>query len=129
LESSLTTLRDKRDKKLAEAPTGVPLIEGVSASTEQDEYGTTIAPEGVEYPDPDFGIDSSPQPGTNPSGGSPTPTPALKSDPWVTISASFSAEDQMSKTDTSSWGFSVGGGYGWGLFSVGGAYAHESSSR
>ncbi|KAE8150823.1 hypothetical protein BDV25DRAFT_139419 [Aspergillus avenaceus] len=49
------------------------------------------------------------------------------SDPWTTISASFSASDQTSTANTSSWGMSVGGTVGWGGFSAGGSYAHEQS--
>ncbi|KAK0741578.1 hypothetical protein B0T18DRAFT_307044, partial [Schizothecium vesticola] len=46
-------------------------------------------------------------------------------DPWTTISASFSASDQKSTAYSKEWGMSVGGAAGWGLWSVGGSYAHS----
>lgn len=59
------------------------------------------------------------------------PPPGAKAppaDPWVTITASFSATDQKSTSETKSWGMSVGAGAGWGLWSAGGSYAHDETS-
>ena len=80
--------------------------------------GNNLATPGYEMANPIFGIGP-----TNPS-----TTSAPPADPWTKITASFSATDQKTAVDTSSWGFSAGGGVGFGLFSIGGSYSHESSS-
>jgi hypothetical protein len=59
--------------------------------------------------------------------GSTTAAP-IPLDPWTKITYSFSATDQKTHMDQSSWGFSAGASVTFGLFSAGGSYSHEESS-
>jgi hypothetical protein len=81
--------------------------------------GNDTASAGDELARPIFGI---------PPPGSTTVTPG-SADPWTKITASFAASDQKSHYDQSSWGFHVGASANWGLFSAGGSYSHDESSR
>lgn len=89
--------------------------------------GTITAAPGDELAAPLFGVNV---PATsNRSTGEDLPEEGSTSDPWTTIKVSFSAEEQSSTENTSSWGMSVGGGAGWGLWSVGGSYAHDQTNK
>ncbi|KAI8627421.1 hypothetical protein F5Y19DRAFT_477635 [Xylariaceae sp. FL1651] len=128
-------LKEKRTLKEATQPLRVPAIAG--ASNEQGSVRTIVAAEGTELADPRFGValpDGYPgaQAGDKNAGqainsASASTGPGTELDPWVTILASFSAEDQQNTSSTNSWGMTVGGGAGWGLWSVGGSYAHDES--
>lgn len=119
----ISALQAKRADKLTTQPIKVSAI--ASGVAEKDATGTIVAADGSELADPLF--DVPPPSSAAASGGGTTPAAGSESDPWVTISASFSATDQKSTADSSSWGMSVGGGAGWGLWSVGGSYAHDES--
>lgn len=133
LESNIKSLQDKRVEKLKQTQVSVPVISGASSS--DGSTGTMTATPGSEQPDPVFGVGDTGASSTGETGNatdgksSNLPQAGTVSDPWVTITASFSAQDQSSTTTTSSWGMSVGGGAGWGLWSVGGSYSHDQSSR
>jgi hypothetical protein len=80
--------------------------------------GNDMATENAELALPIFGVTP---PGSNTVASIPL-------DPWTKITFSFSATDQKTHTDQSSWGFSAGGSVGFGLFSAGGTYSHDESS-
>jgi hypothetical protein len=87
---------------------------------ERKASGNDLAAPGSELANPIFGVSPF---------GSDTPPP-LSADPWTKITASFSASDQDSLYEKSSWGFSVGaGGSFFGLFGGGGSYSHDESTR
>ncbi|KAK3985320.1 hypothetical protein QBC44DRAFT_405143 [Cladorrhinum sp. PSN332] len=109
IKEQIEGLQQKRAEKTVGQP--VKLAPILAAGVENGKSGTTVATEGSELADPLF----------------EKPAAGTESDPWTTISVSFSAEDQRSSAATSSWGMSVGGGGGWGLWSAGGSYAHEES--
>ncbi|KAI8955363.1 hypothetical protein F4801DRAFT_574538 [Xylaria longipes] len=122
IEDQISKLETKRKEKQITQPVRLPAF--VDASTELGNSGSIVAAEGSELADGQFSVappDGYPviDVGTDGAGQDP--------DPWVTISASFSAEDQRSIGNTSSWGMSVGGGVGWGLWSAGGSYAHDEA--
>lgn len=123
ITDQITKLEAKREEKQIVQPARLPVY--VDASTEIGTTGSVVAVEGSELADSQFGV-TLPigYPGADEAGDGTTPR---ESDPWVTISASFSAADQRSTRNTSSWGMSVGGGVGWGLWSAGGTYAHAES--
>ena len=129
----IAKLQLKKTAKQATQPARVPAI--ASADNDDGQVGSIVAAEGSELADPlfqvqppDGTIDVQPAPVTPATGGgTAVPAAGSESDPWVTISASFSAEDQKSTSSTSSWGMSVGGGFGWGLWSAGGSYSHDQS--
>ncbi|KAI9782386.1 MAG: hypothetical protein M1839_005259 [Geoglossum umbratile] len=81
--------------------------------------GNDMATENADLARPIFGV--APPPGSNAA----VPTPL---DPWTKITFSFSATDQKTHMDQSSWGFSVGASVSFGLFSAGGSYSHDESS-
>jgi hypothetical protein len=112
-----------KDKAAGQSP-GIPAIEG--AETGADREGTINVGDGDVNPNPRFGIGLSAT--ATAASSDLLPVAGSPSDPWVQISASFSAQDQMDTSNSQSWGFSVGGGAGWGLWSVGGAYAHDETS-
>ncbi|KAK5163218.1 uncharacterized protein LTR77_010804 [Saxophila tyrrhenica] len=137
LQSNVSKLEQARTKKMASQPPGPTVIASATAGKGSGNDGvpdgTVAAVAGDENPNPVFGV------GPNASGASTTPGAAgsdpntlpqggTASDPWTSIKCSFSAKDQSSTASTSSRGFSVGGGAGWGLWSVGGAYSHDQSS-
>lgn len=134
IKDQIAGLQQKRAEKTVEQP--VKLAPILAAGVENGKSGTTVATEGSELADPLFEV----APPTNAAGTvthtgedededakKKKPAAGVESDPWTTISVSFSAEDQRSSASNSSWGMSVGGGGGWGLWSVGGSYAHEES--
>ena len=90
--------------------------------------GTVFAPIGSELAAPVFGLTTAIPTSTDDS-NSNLPVAGTASDPWTTIKLSYSAANQSSTATTSSWGFSVGGGFGWGLWSVGGSYAHDQTQK
>lgn len=122
IDGQIAKLQAKRDQKAGQQGPGIPVIEG--AEVDSDSNGTIVAQKGAELADPVFLKDPT---ATTATTTAEADTPS--SDPWTEISVSFSAEDQSSTTNTSSWGMSVGGGGGWGLWSVGGNYAHDESKR
>ncbi|GAQ05379.1 hypothetical protein ALT_2700 [Aspergillus lentulus] len=130
LAGTIKTIQDQiaalQTKKIEKRSTQSIKVDAIaSANLETGITGTEVATEGSELAAPIFNIAS---PADNTTGPTPTGTAAGKeSNPWVTISASFSAAEQMTTQSTSSWGASVGGGAGWGLWSVGGSYAHNES--
>jgi hypothetical protein len=125
IQDQIAALEAKRADKLTTQPIKVSAI--VSGVSEKGATGTVVAAEGAELADPLFDVPPpSSAAGAVTSGGA-TPAAGSESDPWVSISASFSASDQRSTANSSSWGMSVGGGAGWGLWSVGGSYAHDES--
>ncbi|KAI9866194.1 MAG: hypothetical protein M1813_001755 [Trichoglossum hirsutum] len=65
--------------------------------------------------------------GVAPPPGSSTAAP-IPLDPWTKITFSFSATDQKTHMDQSSWGFSAGASVSFGWFSAGGSYSHDESS-
>ena len=93
--------------------------DGGGAPPSQTTSGNDLATEGSDLANPIFNI--------APPGQTTAPPPSA--DPWTKITASFSASDQSSQFDQSSWGFSVGAQVSFGLFSAGGAYSHDESSR
>ncbi|KAI1192407.1 hypothetical protein F5X97DRAFT_317457 [Nemania serpens] len=120
IKDQISKLEAKLQEKRIAQPPRLPVY--IDASTEAGSTGSVVAAEGLELADGQFGV-------TLPGGtGGTNDDPAgRESDPWVSISASFSAQDQQSTSNTSSWGMSVGGGVGWGLWSAGGSYAHAQS--
>ena len=120
IQTEIDGLQTKRSGKLAKTPVTAPAIAG--AHNGEDSKGTDFAQAGSERAHPRFGLGNVPSPGSN------LPSAGTASDPWTSISFSFSAADQKSTATTSEWGMSVGGEVGWGLWSVGGSYAHDSSS-
>ena len=120
IADQIAKLENAKTAKRATQPVRVPAI--ADADTEDGKSGTIIAAEGSELADPLFKIKV-------PADyvGEGIPEAGSESDPWTTISVSYSAEDQRSTSSTSSWGMSVGAGFGYGLWSVGGSYAHSQS--
>jgi hypothetical protein len=55
--------------------------------------------------------------------------PSTTEDPWMKVTASFSASNFQSQYGEFYWGFSVGGGVSFGPFSAGGSYSHDETSR
>lgn len=80
--------------------------------------GNDMATENSYLAQPIFGVSP---PGSNTA----TPIPL---DAWTKITYSFSATDQQTHMDQSSWGFSASAGVSFGLFSAGGSYSHDESS-
>ncbi|KAK3711832.1 hypothetical protein LTR37_009350 [Vermiconidia calcicola] len=127
--ASINKLEGLRKTKSQMQPPRPPVIAGATAkdpkkANDQTPNGTTNAETGDVYPDH---ATTGSTTGTNPSSGA-LPQAETTSDPWVSVNASFSASDQSSVSSASSWGMSVGGGAGWGPWSVGGAYSHDQSS-
>ena len=122
IDLQVQSLNDKRAAKLGSFPVTLPVIADASVEDDEEDGATDLAPPGAELADDMFMLPP-------PTEGTGVPAAGSVSDPWTTITASFSASSQTSSSDTSSWGFSVGGGAGWGLWSVGGSYAHDQSQR
>lgn len=99
--------------------TSVPVI--VSATAPADDNGepagTTLAARGSEMANPVF---------KSPSDQPPT---AQDADPWTNITFSYSASDVKNHSTESEWGMKVGESVGFGLWSVGGSYAHDESHK
>jgi hypothetical protein len=95
-----------------------PAPQGDGPAQPKSASGNDLAPAGSELADPIFGIP--------PPGSTAVSPPAA--DPWTKITASFSASDQSSLYEQSSWGFSAGASVSFGLFSGGGSYSHDESS-
>lgn len=114
-------LEDKRDALLKDNGSTIPVVTGAQEKDEggAQSSGTDVAPDGAQYANPIFGTKGLP----STPGDSPT-----TNDAWTDIDFSSSSQDQTQTTDTSSWGMSVGGSVGWGLWSAGGNYAHDQSS-
>lgn len=128
INSQIAALEEKRKEKQVDQPVKLPAI--LDAGGAAGKNATTVVADGAELADPLFGIDTQLSGGASAGPGSAAstaPAAGTASDPWTTISASFTAEDQRSQASSSSWGMSVGGGAGWGLWSVGGSYAHDES--
>ena len=134
LKVKLDIIADQRDKlvqkrstKASSQPIGIPTV--IGASADNGKQGTVFATEGSELADPAFRVNppSSDVQSQNGAAASTAPVAGSESDPWVNISTSYSAEDQKSTSNSSSWGMSVGGGFGYGLWSVGGSYAHDQT--
>ncbi|KAI0465830.1 hypothetical protein F4859DRAFT_527711 [Xylaria cf. heliscus] len=127
LEKNIQALQLKRADK-ADLFDRVPVIEGAddeNPDAPDESAGTIVVPPGGEEPSPRFGVGRKVE---TPGGSSKNlPEAGTVSDPWVEISASFSATDQQSEEKQSSFGFSVGGSVGWGLWSAGGSYARSST--
>jgi hypothetical protein len=137
VQEQLLALEQKRKLKVKEELSDVPVPIGAHAKSNGDgsedkgskgegSEGTDHAPPGSEFAKPEFGIPKPPNPDVP---GSQPELPNKGSDPWTMITLSFSAQDQAKTESESSWGFSVGGGFGWGLWSAGGAYSHEQSQK
>lgn len=136
---NVAKLEKLREQKMEKQPPRATVIADASADAASGAgtEGTEVAVAGDENPHPRFGI-AQPSTDSNSAVAIANSTPATAtttlpqagstSDPWVAIKASFSAQDQSSTSTSSSWGMSVGGGAGWGLWSVGGSYSHDQSS-
>ena len=139
IEAQLKALQDLRATKSKGMPPNVAVITGaVTPKDDKDTetaHATNIAPIGAEFANPIFGIKPStnavPLRTTAPAGGSGSqPTPSAEdADPWTTVTFSYSASDLKSVASESSWGMKVGGSVGYGLWSVGGSYAHDESKK
>ncbi|KAL9111844.1 MAG: hypothetical protein Q9227_003694 [Pyrenula ochraceoflavens] len=133
IEAQLKRLNELRTEKMKSDPVTVPVITGATApKDDQDKdtpHGTSIAPEGSELANPIFRTKASNAGATPPPTGGATQSPpsAEDADPWTTITFSYSATDQATSATQSSWGMKVGGSVGFGLWSVGGSYAHDES--
>ncbi|KAH8678320.1 hypothetical protein BX600DRAFT_532153 [Xylariales sp. PMI_506] len=132
IDDQIVKLQAAKATKLQHEPVTVPIITGATAPKDaQDKEsttGSTLAQIGSELAKPQFEISA---PGSAPpatSGGAGTTTnSADDADPWTSISFSYSASDQKKSESQSSWGMSVGGSVGFGLWSVGGNYSHDES--
>lgn len=123
LKKNIDKLVSARAEKLKTLPPPALAIANANATKDDKDYkGTVMAAQGDENPAPLFTSSS------DAANGTTAPQGDNKSDPWTSITCSFSAKDQQTNFTASSWGMSVGGGGGWGLWSVGGSYSHESSS-
>ncbi|KAI0397923.1 hypothetical protein F5Y17DRAFT_454509 [Xylariaceae sp. FL0594] len=129
LQNYIAELESKRGAK-ANLVERVPVIEGVDdeePGADDETVGSIILAPGAEAPNPRFGV--GPNVAQGGGGESDLPEAGTVSDPWVQISASFSAADQQSEKHQSTSGFSVGGGVGWGLWSAGGSYARSDTKE
>jgi hypothetical protein len=122
MKANINKLGVLRGDKVKTQPPKPPVIASATATSDDPTMpnGTIVSGPGDENPDEAFGITQPNEDTTDPQAGS-------ASDPWTTISASFSASDQTSTSSTSSWGMSLGGSAGWGLWSAGGNYSHDES--
>ena len=129
IRTELERLNGLRAAKLAQEPVTVPVITGATAPENENDdepHGTLVAPEGSEQADAIFKT-------TAPGGTTPVGTPisppmdSEDANPWTSITFSYSATDLKTSSSQSSWGFSVGGHVGFGLWSAGGSYSHDES--
>jgi len=137
IAAQLEELRKLREEKARASPVSLPVITGATAPQDANDKktlsATLVAPKGSELAGPIFGIKKQETPPTaapTSTGGSTTPATtgggarplppssatddaaaAEMADPWTTISFSYSAADQKSATNESSWGMKVGGSY------------------
>ncbi|KAL8789140.1 MAG: hypothetical protein Q9195_006961 [Heterodermia aff. obscurata] len=139
INTQLKALKDLRATKANGNPPTVPVITGAVAPKDDKDtktaLGTNVAPIGAEFANPIFGIKPSATtapPGTatlaGGTGSQPTQS-AEDADPWTTVTFSYSASDLKKVASESSWGMKVGGSVGYGLWSVGGSYAHDESKK
>jgi hypothetical protein len=124
---SLTKIRDELNTKKNKAPgVPVPTIAGAEApdgdKTEDSKLSTDMAPPNAALPNPIFQSESQAAAGTGNAGATDN-----SSDPWTSITVSYSAKSFSQTQTQSSWGMSVSGGLNFGLFSMGGSYSHEES--
>ncbi|KAF5636934.1 hypothetical protein F25303_8137 [Fusarium sp. NRRL 25303] len=129
--AALTTLRAT---KAASCPPTVSIITGATAPDATDPISvgsTTVAPQGSEYANPVFGINRDGTLNTDKPATSSSKTQgqndAMDSDPWTTISFSFSAADRNKVANSKDNGFSTGGSFGFALWGAGGSYSHDSA--
>lgn len=133
IQSQIAALQQQRHAKLQSLPITETAIVGAVAPGEgvvggRDAKGTLFAANGSEFAAPVFGLTEPITTSTDES-NSNLPVAGTASDPWAKITLSYSADNQASTASTSNWGFSVGGGAGWGLWSVGGSYAHDQTQK
>ncbi|KAF5603989.1 hypothetical protein FPCIR_1050 [Fusarium pseudocircinatum] len=134
ITSQLAALTTLRATKAASCPPTVSIITGATAPDASDPTSvgsTTVAPEGSEYANPVFGINqdgtlNADKPITS-SSKTQSQTNATDSDPWTTISFSFSAADRNKVAKSKDNGFSTGGSVGFALWGAGGSYSHDSA--
>lgn len=111
----------------------LPTIVGAEATKtkegkfDQEKCATDTAPADAALPNSIFAA-------TGSESGSPSPSPSGGSDstnsnPWTSVAVSYSAATFAQTKYEKSWGMSVSGGLNYGLFSLGGAYSHEESSK
>ena len=117
----IALLEDALSKKTGGSLIGAIVSAHASDPTNKQGSGNDLAQPGSELANPIFGLNQAP--------GQTGPAAPAPADPWTKITASFSASDQKSLYTQSSWGFSVGGEASFGLFSAGGAYSHNESTR
>ena len=139
ISTQLEALKDLRATKSSGTPPSLAVITGAVAPKDdkntETALVTTVAPIGAELANPIFGIKPNattvPSITTTPVGGTGSqPTPGAEdADPWTTVTFSYSASDLKSTASDSSWGMKVGGSVGYGLWSVGGSYAHDESKK
>ncbi|KAK6000890.1 hypothetical protein QM012_002973 [Aureobasidium pullulans] len=126
-DNQLQQLNDKRDALLQTRPSTIPVVIGAHAEGDKrvgdGGTGTDLAAPDAKYANPIFGTSGDPTSKSDGSASKPT-----TDNPWTDMSFSFSAQGQQKASDESSWGMSVGGGVGWGLWSAGGSYSHDQSS-
>jgi hypothetical protein len=132
ISKELDRLNDLRTAKTKASPVTVPVITGATAPKDDQDKTTThgllIAAEGAEIASPIFDSLPVPQPASDAPGGTTAPSASAEdADPWTTITFSYSASDLKNHSEESSWGMSVGGSVGFGLWSVGGSYSHDES--
>ena len=131
ITKQLESLKGLRTAKLEANPTTVPVITGAKALTDGDKesaHATDVAPEGAELANPIFGITAGSGDQADGTGSQPTQS-AADADQWTTVTFSYAASDLKSVASESSWGMKVGGSVGFGLWSVGGSYAHDESKK
>ena len=139
INKKLEALRGLRATKLNGTPPTLGMITGATAPKDDKDTQTThvtnVAPVGSELANSIFGIKSGTAAGSpgnkQPAGGSGSqPTQNAEDvDPWTTVTFSYTASDLKSVASESSWGMKVGGSVGYGLWSVGGSYAHDESKK
>lgn len=131
IKAELDGLRALRADKARNSPVEIPVILGVSAPKDPADKstpsGSILTINGSELADPIFKTSAVPGGGGGP-GGQP-PASAENSDPWITITFSYSASDISNYSKESEWGMKVGGSVGFGLWSVGGSYSHDESHK
>ena len=139
IKVQIEALKGLRATKLNGTPPTLAVITGaIAPKDEQDTktpHATNVAPIGSELANPIFGIKSdagAAAPGNPlPAGGAgaqPT-TQNAEDDPWTTVTFSYTASDVKSVASDSESGMKVGGPVGFGLWSVGGSYAHDESKK
>ncbi|KAG9506423.1 hypothetical protein J7337_003406 [Fusarium musae] len=132
ITSRLAALATLRATKAASCPLTVSIITGTTTPEAGDPTSVgslTVSPEGSEYANPVFGINqdgtlNTDKPATS-SSKTQSQTSAADSDPWTTISFSFSAADRNKVAKSKNTGFSTGGSVGFALWGAGGSYSHD----